>query len=68
MNLLSVYDFITSCLGRAKIIGSLSYEELPNVDKFHYTALKKHTHLSISPPILSEKALSMGNSQAPDGT
>lgn len=41
MNLLSVYDFITSCLGRAKIIGSLSYEDVPNVDKFHYTASKK---------------------------
>lgn len=68
MNLLPIYDFVTSLIGHLENIASLSYEDLPNVDKLHYTISKK-SHLLTSTPVLSEKSLlRQGISQAFDGS
>ena len=56
MYLLLIHDFITSFIGHLENTGSLSYEDLPNVDKFHYTISKK-SHLLTTTRVLSEKSL-----------
>ena len=41
MDLLSMHDFVTSYMDYLENIGSLSCVDLPNVDTFPYTMLKK---------------------------
>lgn len=57
MDLLSIHDFVTSCICRLGRIGSLSYTGLPNVDPFHYI---KKSRLLLSPLISSGKSYSVG--------
>ena len=40
MCLLSMCDFVTSCVDHIENIGSLSYADLPNFNTFHYTTSK----------------------------
>lgn len=44
LDLIQMYDFMTSCIGCLENVGSLSFTELPNVDIFHDTVSKNHTH------------------------
>ena len=50
MHLLPMPGLKTSCPEHLENTGSLSYLDLPNVDTFHYTILKKK-HSSILRPI-----------------
>lgn len=46
MALISVHDFVTLSIDNLKNIGSPSYANLPNVDTFRHTMLKK-SHLPV---------------------
>lgn len=57
-----MHDFITSSIGHLEKIDSPSYEDLPNIDKFHslHNIQNIYIYLLNSPPILSGKSLSAG--------
>lgn len=57
MDLLSTHDFESKCIGHLENICLLSYADLPDVDIFYYTALKKSYSL-ISPLISPVTSLS----------
>lgn len=59
MAILPMQDFVTSCTGHLKNIGSLSYAAIPKVDTFHFTISKK-SHSVISSLILLEKFFKCG--------
>jgi hypothetical protein len=40
MNLLPVYEIVTSCSGHLKIIGSLTFTDIPNLDIFYFKTSK----------------------------
>lgn len=55
MDLFSMNDFVTSCIGHFENNGSSSKVDLPNIDIFHYVISFKN-HILISPLISSKKS------------
>lgn len=40
--ILTMHDFVTSCIGHLENTGWLSYVDFPNVDEFYYIVYKNH--------------------------